>query len=183
MSVLDDFDILMGMEPSINDVHTELCPEYPEYRVGIDGSVWSSSKNGSWFKLKYAVNKKTGRRYVTLRTTNKMYVSYLVLVTFVGPCPPGKEVCHENGDCSDDRKTNLRWDTHHNNMLDKIEHRTTPRGQDSALSKITDNDADAITARFKNGENANDLAEEYGIGVKYVRAIARGVRKKAHEIH
>jgi hypothetical protein len=43
---------------------------------------------------------------------------------FVGPRPDGTEGCHWNGDPSDNRLTNLRWDTHTANMQDLIRHGT-----------------------------------------------------------
>jgi hypothetical protein len=43
------------------------------------------------------------------------YVHQIVLAAFVGPCPTGLEVAHGNGDASDNRFANLRYDTHKNN--------------------------------------------------------------------
>jgi len=65
-------------------------------------------------------------------------VHRLVMLTFIGPCPEGMEVCHNNGDPADNRVENLRYDTHANNMLDKNDHGTMyqrhrtrcPRGHD-----------------------------------------------------
>lgn len=55
-------------------------------------------------------------------------VHKLVLEAFVGPRPAGLEACHNNGDGTDNRLTNLRWDTHKANMADQFEHGTnTPR--------------------------------------------------------
>ena len=47
-------------------------------------------------------------------------VHHLVLVTFVGPCPPGMEGCHWNDIPDDNRLANLRWDTRRANALDSI---------------------------------------------------------------
>lgn len=47
-----------------------------------------------------------------------------VLEAFVGPCPSGMEACHNNGDPSDNRLVNLRWDTRSNNTLDAVRHGT-----------------------------------------------------------
>ncbi|WP_373234004.1 NUMOD4 motif-containing HNH endonuclease [Mycobacterium marinum] len=44
----------------------------------------------------------------------------LVLEAFVGPCPPGMESCHRNDISSDNRLTNLRWDTRSGNQLDAV---------------------------------------------------------------
>jgi hypothetical protein len=51
-------------------------------------------------------------------------VHRLVLLAFVGPCPPGLEACHNNGDRTDNRLSNLRFDTHSANILDRQRHGT-----------------------------------------------------------
>ena len=58
------------------------------------------------------LERKTGHRYVML--------------AFVGPAPEGMEVCHENGDKTDNRLVNLRYDTHSNNQKDQAKHGTNP---------------------------------------------------------
>lgn len=47
-------------------------------------------------------------------------VHLLVLEAFVGPCPEGLEGCHANDVKSDNRLTNLRWDTRSANTYDRI---------------------------------------------------------------
>lgn len=51
-------------------------------------------------------------------------VHRLVLEAFVGPCPDGMEGCHNDGDHSNNRLDNLRWDTRSENMLDQVRHGT-----------------------------------------------------------
>ncbi len=46
----------------------------------------------------------------------------LVMEAFVGPCPDGLEVCHNNGDPSDNRLENLRYDTKSANQYDRVRH-------------------------------------------------------------
>lgn len=48
----------------------------------------------------------------------------LVLETFRGPCPDGMEGCHDNGDLTDNRLANLRWDTPSANAYDRVKHGT-----------------------------------------------------------
>ena len=51
------------------------------------------------------------------------YVHKLVMFAFVGPPPAGHLVCHNNGKKSDNRLSNLRYDTQANNNRDKARHR------------------------------------------------------------
>ncbi len=51
-------------------------------------------------------------------------VHRLVLEAFVGPCPDGMEACHNDGDRQNNHLSNLRWDTHSNNVQDSIKHGT-----------------------------------------------------------
>lgn len=46
----------------------------------------------------------------------------MVLELFTGPCPEGMEACHWNGEKTDCRHENLRWDTPSANKLDKARH-------------------------------------------------------------
>lgn len=46
-------------------------------------------------------------------------VHALVLEAFAGPAPEGTEGCHGNGDRACNVLSNLRWDTHRENELDK----------------------------------------------------------------
>lgn len=67
-----------------------------------------------------------GHQYVNLfnggtKQTTK-FVHHLVLVAFVGPRPDGTECCHNNGDPSDNRLSNLRWGTSSDNHHDMVRH-------------------------------------------------------------
>lgn len=58
------------------------------------------------------------------RPRRRWKISRLVLLAFVGPAPEGEECCHGNGDSTDSRLVNLRWDTHSSNTLDEVSHGT-----------------------------------------------------------
>lgn len=59
-------------------------------------------------------------------------VHHLVLKTFVGPCPPGMEGCHNDGNFRHNWVDNLRWDTPSSNHFDKVKH-----GTDHNRNKLT----------------------------------------------
>lgn len=60
--------------------------------------------------------------------SSTVYVHRLVLEAFVGPAPEGTEACHANGDPTDNRLENLRWDTRSANNFDQIAHGTHGNG-------------------------------------------------------
>jgi HNH endonuclease len=78
------------------------------------------------------------RLYVYTQIRGKVYaVHRLVLETFVGPCPEGHITCHSDGNPSNNRLTNLRWDTPKANSDDRVAHGNVwPGGRNgSKLSK------------------------------------------------
>lgn len=65
--------------------------------------------------------------HVMFRRDKKSYcksVHRLVLEAFAGPCPEGFEACHNNGDRTDNRLSNLRWDSKESNRADMKNHGT-----------------------------------------------------------
>jgi len=117
-------------------------PGFPGYDVSDQGRVRSYWRrvglgpgNGSKFVLDIQSHKilkpgvsKLGYLIVhPKRDDGKRHnitVHKLVLITFVGPCPPGMEACHDNGKPANNDLTNLRWDTPKNNQADRHKHGT-----------------------------------------------------------
>jgi hypothetical protein len=69
-----------------------------------------------------------GYRRVDLRDGRRssQFVHQLVLEAFVGPCPEGMEVCHNDGDPTNNRLDNLRYGTRTGNMQDRTRHGRNP---------------------------------------------------------
>jgi len=106
---------------------------YPGYRAGTDGTIWSRWRtcikgkflSDTWRLLKPSIKKDrtTGRayRYLNLVRDGKattFRVHRVILETFVGPCPDGMEGCHWDGEPGHNWLSNLRWDTHQHNSDD-----------------------------------------------------------------
>lgn len=103
-------------------------PGYEDcYQVSDAGQVRSIPRatRHHWRTLRQISIKRNGYRVVSLSregAIRQWRVHQLVMLAFVGPCPKGQEVCHENGVSSDNRLSNLRYDTHRNNQLDVARH-------------------------------------------------------------
>lgn len=80
----------------------------------------------------HAVNK-YGHRSVHIGVDGKrtmLSAHRAVLLAFVGPCPEGFEACHNDGDATNNRPENLRWDTHLSNNQDRKRHGRYASGAD-----------------------------------------------------
>lgn len=155
--------------------------DFPGYRVGSDGSVWSAWRRGwqtaaigsEWRRLIPSKRNKYGHLVVTLCRDGKRfnrYVHGLVAREFLGPCPDGLECCHENGNPSDCAVRNLRYDTHTSNMHDKVVHGTIGHGEKIGTSKLTEEDVREIRA-CAGKELPRVTAQRYGVTPENIRMI------------
>jgi HNH endonuclease/NUMOD4 motif len=104
-----------------------------------------------------------GRLQVTLSKnseTRRFQVHRLVLLAFAGPCPDGMEGCHGDGDHTNNRLDNLRWDTRQGNRADAIRHGTLARGEVSRRAKLTAQDVRDIRV---SSDSERALAAHYGV--------------------
>lgn len=67
--------------------------------------------------------------YVNLGKGNSQYVHTLVAAAFLGERPEGLEVCHNDGDATNNCVNNLRYDTHAGNYADMFRHGTHPQAR------------------------------------------------------
>lgn len=101
-------------------------PNFPGYFITKSGEVYSKKTGNRLKRMKICVDD-TGYFMLRLMRGNRSYlkrVHRLLLETFVSPCPPGMEACHNDGIKSNIALSNLRWDTHKNNHKDRIKHDT-----------------------------------------------------------
>lgn len=144
---------------------TDLVP-WPtdhRYQVSPDGYVIGPSgrRIGTLHRWGYrVVSYRTcdGRRTATT-------VHAMVCETFHGPRPDGMQACHDNGDPTDCRATNLRWDIPKGNAGDRVRHGTN--GQ-----KLTNAEVQAI--RAQPDVSRADLAARYGVTAGMISHIRTG---------
>ena len=75
-------------------------------------------------------------------------VHTLVLEAFRGPRPVGMEACHYDGDSLNNAISNLRWDTHHNNNMDRKRIGRYASGENHVMARFTQSQI----ARLRSGE-------------------------------
>jgi hypothetical protein len=117
-----------------------------------------------------------GYLHVCLRKDGSYHtrtVHKLVLEAFVGKRPSGMECCHCNGDPSDNRLINLRWDTPKSNGYDRRLHGTNNHGFTNPRSCLSSDQI--VQIRNQQGSNA-EVAARFGVCAETVRRIKKSIR-------
>jgi hypothetical protein len=179
--------------PSLDGVDIRHIPGWIGYAVGDDGSVWTGKTRcgaaaKEWLRMKpQAV--KSGHLKVQLsngtkKRPPKQYVHQLVLITFIGPRPPGMESRHfPDPNPANNRRSNLSWASHARNMLDSKEQgraTTKPRpGTENAMAKLTDEEVRQIHAFCSTMAtkpfSLGDIAKQFNVSTATVSMIGRGL--------
>lgn len=106
------------------------------YEVSDQGRVKSLARHttmkdgrGKTIREKILKNRTlpSGHKYVSLSghgSKQKALTHRLVMLAFVGPCPEGMEVCHNDGNPENNHLSNLRYGTRSDNVQDMIRHKT-----------------------------------------------------------
>ena len=122
--------------------------------------------------------------YLRVTLTNKngsqstKNVHTLVLTTFIGPRPKDMQACHNNGDKTDNRLENLRWDTPSANNLDKRLHDTSG-GDRNGRSKLTQWQVEEIRLRYRTEDASySRLARDYRVDKSTIGRVVSGTSWK-----
>lgn len=164
-------------------------PGLDGYAACADGSLWTEMrfrgrganrvmyKSGVWRKLPagpdehgYRIIRMPGS-VVGVKKSRKLYVHSLILLAFEGPCPPGMECRHLNGDRADCRWENLAWGTRSTNQMDRVAHGTSNRGERHPMSKLTLEQVLAIRQPLKPGDTVKNRALKHGISPRSAYVI------------
>jgi NUMOD4 motif/HNH endonuclease len=101
-------------------------------------------------------------------------VHHIVADAFLGPCPPGLERRHKDGDSTNCRLGNLEFGTHAENVQDKVRHGTDRRGERHPRARLTDEIVRQARERRAAGETVAALSAEYGITPSAMSKAIRG---------
>lgn len=91
-----------------------------------------------------------------------------------GPQPSGKEAAHSCHVRACINPRHLRWATHGENLMDRVENGTSNRGERHPLAKLTASDVRNIRRMRTDGCLYREIAEAFGISPYHVGNILRG---------
>jgi hypothetical protein len=167
--------------------------EFPGYRVGSDGSVWTRwerfyprgiSRAGvryvlgeHWKPLKARPINKYGYLEVQLYKDGLRYhrlVHRLVLEAFIGLCPEGMECRHLDGKPGNCWLDNLAWATPKVNQGDRPRHGTDVRGEKHGIAAVTNQQAVEIRRMAETCKNKSLIARRFHTTRYVVAGILRG---------
>ena len=181
----------MSMDDSTIAVEYRSIPNFNAYRVGDDGSVWTQINRGSrrieegrWHQLSPGATK-FGHLYVNLHNgtgkKTRRYIHHLVLEAFVSERPVGKECCHGDGEPTNNKRDNLRWDTVQANRKDARKHGTMYSGERHHWARLTDEQIASIIIMRERGMTLSSIALEAGVSMSHVGLVCSGKRRNPKE--
>jgi len=148
--------------------------DFPGYKVGSDGSLWTSWVRGArpvrighkWHQMKPMIHPYGYPLVIIGRGRNKRQrpMHIWVLETFIGSCPDGMECRHLDGDPANNNLLNLCWGTPAENQADRITHGTHRCGEQLPWSKLTEANVREIRAEYATGIiSQKQIGEKYGV--------------------
>lgn len=160
-------------------MNTEKWKDIPghagRYQASDMGRIRSLPMPRSPGKILTPQTTNTGHCKVHLgRNFRDRLVHRLIIETFLAPAEEGMECCHNNGNPSDNRLSNLRWDTRKGNHADKIIHGTTIRGSVNHKAKLHESDIPIIRAMSNGGALGKDIAKKFGVTAANISSVLMG---------
>lgn len=102
-----------------------------------------------------------------------VHVHGIVAEVYIGPRPPGMQVCHNDGIPAHNWVWNLRYDTPIGNAADRYKHHTDARGSNNPRAKYTEEEILQLIELLSVKTNAQ-VSRETGIPVPTISSIRSG---------
>lgn len=101
------------------------------------------------------------------------YIHHLVAEAFVGQRPSGAQVCHEDGNETNNVSSNLRYDTPTGNAADRVDHGTHAIGEANPMAALTE---DVVLQAYEEMKvrSVMDVAIRTGIPRTTLSSIKNG---------
>lgn len=138
---------------------------------------WDGSTVNGGYRIISPWIDRTGRQQVSLNKDGKKknyQVHRAVMEAFVGLRPEGMECCHNDGNPLNNVLSNLRWDTHINNELDKLSHNTMQLGEDHYNSKLTKDNVINIRSMVRDGVPYKEIYKLFNTAPRTIRDVING---------
>lgn len=103
-------------------------------------------------------------------------VHIVIAQTFLGDRPKGMHICHNDGDCTNNKLSNLRYGTPSENEKDKILHGKAQRGTRCHWHKLNDDQVREIRNLAKESVSQTIISEMFSISRQNVSKIKLGTR-------
>jgi hypothetical protein len=183
-----------GLDWSWTFVWYKKNQEFPGYCVGSNGTIWTKRarirlKNGqfagtgmgkAWRRMKPSTRRPRRHLHITVYNADGQRrdptVHALILMTFLGDCPAGKECCHYDDNPQNNRLGNIRWDTHRANMDDATRNQRRRVGEANGRPKLTSSQVDDIRRLHRDGVQQKILAGIYGVHNATINRIVHGAK-------
>ena len=147
------------------------------YKASTFGRIKSYPRNTTSGKILKPNQVRNGylQVYFLKNGIRKAYqVHRLILETFLGPCTPGMECRHLDGNPSNNRLDNLEWSTHKINIQDKIKHGTLANnllGSKHWNSKLTESNLPGIRQMIKDGFTNIEIGKIFNVSRRSIADI------------
>jgi hypothetical protein len=159
-----------------------LIPGFENYAADSVGSIWSLNyRGGGLLKRLSAPLGSNGYHTVPLYKDGKRLnksVHTLIALAFIGERPEGLDVCHNNGNKTDNRLDNIRYDTRAGNAADRKVHGTENSGSSHGQAVLEENKIVEIRNRYATGKviqagrvTQKQLADEFGVSRQTINYI------------
>lgn len=150
------------------------------YQISSYGRVWSIRKK------KYLNPTLHEKGYLRVKLYKRVYthghrdyrIHQLVAEMFFGPCPPGKEVNHIDGDKTNNHINNLEYKTHQQNCMHASEHGLLARGSRNKAAKLNENQVKIIRIFSDLGMTNVGLSRLYHVSTFAIHKIIKRKRWK-----
>ena len=130
------------------------------YQVSNLGRIKSLKLNKEKILTPHITGK--NRLYINLRKegkTKKLQVHVLVAEAFIGERPEGYDICHIDGDCLNNKLSNIRYDTRNQNSIDYYR-----QGKKAPNGKLSIEQVLEIRKLYNTGKYKQwELAEKFNV--------------------
>lgn len=154
-------------------------PDWPMYEVSNMGRVRRLSGrtyNGNYWSGRVLSPSKKEPKVMLCDGPDRSKsekVSRLVLLAFRGPPPEGYECCHEDDDKTNNKLSNLRWDTHKANAADALRNNLMHIGERSPKAKLTVDQVQQIRKEYVPRKPGEFVGYHTGKSYGSIRQLAK----------